>query len=100
MKTNCDCGGEMKHYDCVKRVVKGRSNSRDFTTIERKKCTVCGRVKRIIPTFLYPHKHYGVEIINGVIDGLITPETLGFEDYPCEITMKRWKKSTDLVFTK
>ena len=26
----------------------------------------------------------------GVIEGLITPETLGYEDYPCEMTMHRW----------
>ena len=35
-------------------------------------------------------KEYESEIIIGVIEGLITPETLGYEDYPCEMTMNRW----------
>ena len=30
-------------------------------------------------------------IIIGVIEGLITCETFGFEDYPCEMTMIRWR---------
>lgn len=28
---------------------------------------------------------------NKVLEGLITCETLGFEDYPCEMTMIRWR---------
>ena len=39
---------------------------------------------------LFPRKHYEAEVIIGVLDGLITCETLGFEDYPCEATMVRW----------
>ena len=31
------------------------------------------------------------KIIDGVIEGLITCDTVGFEDYPCELTMIRWK---------
>ena len=30
------------------------------------------------------------DIIEGVQNGIITSESLGFEDYPCEETMKRW----------
>ena len=26
------------------------------------------------------------------MNGYITPETFGYEDYPCEETMKRWIK--------
>ena len=28
--------------------------------------------------------------MQGVIEGYITPETLGYEDYPYEATMNRW----------
>jgi hypothetical protein len=34
---------------------------------------------------------YESEIIIGVLEGLITCETLGYEDYPCEATMRRWR---------
>lgn len=37
-------------------------------------------------------KHYEADIIDGVVEGLIGPDTLGYEDFPCEETMKRWKK--------
>lgn len=39
---------------------------------------------------LVPYKQYEAEVIIGVLEGLITCETIGFEDYPCEMTMLRW----------
>ena len=30
-------------------------------------------------------------MIRGVLEGLITSDTLGFEDYPCEATMANWR---------
>lgn len=45
----------------------------------------------VSPRFIYPYKQYESEIITGVIEGLITCETFGYEDYPCEMTMIRWK---------
>ena len=50
----------------------------------------CGVLHREIPNDLLPYKQYEVEVIKGVIEGLINCETLGFEDYPCEMTMNRW----------
>jgi hypothetical protein len=44
-----------------------------------------------LPDYLFPYKQYEREVIIGVMDGYITPETIGYEDYPCEMTMKRWK---------
>jgi hypothetical protein len=38
-----------------------------------------------------PHKHYGKEEIENVIDEVSTPMDITSEDYPCELTMKRWK---------
>lgn len=40
---------------------------------------------------LYFRKQYEADIIIGVLEGLITCGTLGFEDYPCEMTMIRWR---------
>ena len=36
---------------------------------------------------------------HGVLEGLITCETLGFEDYPCEMTMIRWRLSPPKLFS-
>lgn len=50
----------------------------------------CGALHREIPKTIFPYKQYEAEVIIGVMEGLITCETLGFEDYPCEQTMARW----------
>ena len=83
---------EMKRYDTVKRIVRGKDHTKKFVSIERYKCPKCNTIHRNLPEYLYPFKHYEADIIDGVVEGLIGPETLGFEDFPCEETMKRWKK--------
>lgn len=85
------CGKQMKHYDRVKRIVRTKNGTARWITIERWRCSKCGNVHREIPHDIFPYKHYEAEVIKGVLEGLITPDTLGFEDYPCETTMKRWR---------
>lgn len=47
---------------------------------------------RSITEDIFPFKQYDAEIINGVVEGLITQDTFGFEDYPSETTVKEWKR--------
>lgn len=82
----------MKKYDSVKRIVRGKNHSKKIIVIERYKCPKCKTIHRDLPDFVYPYKQYNSDIIDGVVEGLINSETLGFEDFPCEATMKRWKK--------
>ena len=44
----------------------------------------------MLPDYILPYKQYDAEIIKGVLEGLITTDTLGYEDYPCDKTMERW----------
>ena len=46
---------------------------------------------RVLPDIMTPHKHYSTEVIENVVDEICTPETPQTEDYPCELTMTRWK---------
>ena len=64
--------------------------------IQRKRCQRCGAIHRELPECVFPYKQYDAEIIRGVVDGHITTDTIGYEDYPCEITMIRWKSSHEL----
>lgn len=90
---NCpECGTNLKRYDSVKRIVRGKNHSKRLVAIDRYKCSKCKTIHRDTPDCLYPFKQYDSEIINGVLEGLIGPDVLGFEDFPCEETMKRWKK--------
>lgn len=67
---------------------KGRKTT--YLTIKRYRCIVCGTIHRKLPDDILPFKQYEAELIKGVAEGLITSDTLGYEDYPCEATMKKW----------
>lgn len=84
------CGGQLKYYDCVKRILKSKGGIKKHILIYRYKCVQCSSVHREIPDNVIPYKHYESDIIKGVIDRRITSWTEGFEDYPCELTMQRW----------
>ena len=84
------CGGELNYYDRVLRTVRSKSGKTNYIFVRRMKCKKCGFLHRELPEIIMPYKHYETEIIRGVLAGFITSDTLGFEDYPCEATMKRW----------
>lgn len=88
------CGGQTHYYDKAKRIVKGKYGESKKIYVYRYRCSQCGEIHRVIPDTLIPFKHYEKEVIQGVIEGTITPETLGFEDYPSEMTMHRWRKDS------
>ena len=81
------CGGQLKYYDHVQRLVRTKFGNKKWVAIRRLRCCKCHAVHRELPDFIFPYKQYEADIIIGVLEGLITCETLGFEDYPCEMTM-------------
>ncbi len=85
------CGSELKYYDSVPRIVRTKYGRKKRVYIRRLRCSKCNSTHRELPDFIFPYKQYEADIIMGVIEGLITCETLGFEDYPCETTIKEWK---------
>lgn len=91
-----DCGCALRYYDHVQRGVRTKGRQTKYVTLRRFQCPVCKKTHRALPDYIYPYKQYEAEIINGVREGFITCETLGYEDYPCEMTMLRWKSSRDL----
>ncbi len=83
--------GVLRYYDKVPRLVRTKNRKAQWVSIRRFKCSMCGAVHREIPENIFPFKQYEAEIIKGVKEGFIDSSTLGFEDYPCESTMKRWR---------
>lgn len=90
------CGAALKYYDSVTRLVRTKGRKTRRVRIQRYRCPVCGQIRRELPDYIFPYKQYETEVIRGVLEGLITCETYGYEDYPCEMTMLRWKKSQKL----
>ena len=68
------CGGQTHYYDKAKRIVKGKYGEVRKIYVYRYRCLQCGEIHRIIPDTLIPFKHYEREIIQGVIEGTITPD--------------------------
>lgn len=87
-----NCGGKLKYYDKVSRIVLTKGGAKNTVSVKRYRCVDCNKIHRFLPNFIFPYKHYDAEIIKGVLEGLITPDTLGYEDYPCEVTMIRWSR--------
>ena len=99
-KSTCPkCGGQLKYYDTVKRIVRTKYGVKNKVDIRRFRCQKCSAMHRELPDFIFPYKQYEAEIIIGVLEGFITCETLGFEDYPCEMTMIRWRLSPPKLFS-
>lgn len=88
------CNGEMIKYGTVRRYVKGPGGIKQLVIIQRYHCKKCNLTMRDLPDGMVAFKHYTKQIISGVKDGSITGDTLEYEDYPCEMTMKRWKNET------
>lgn len=85
------CGGDLKYYDKVRRIVRTKNGETNWIKIRRLVCSICGTSHRELPDNLMPYKHYDAGIIKGVLDNTITFHDLDYEDHPCEMTMKRWK---------
>ena len=85
------CGGDLKYYDRVLRIVRTKGRKTKYIEICRLQCVSCSKVHREIPDFLLPYKRYEKELVKGVVEGTITSDTIGYEDYPCEVTMERWR---------
>lgn len=96
-ETTCPiCGGNLKYYDSVKRIVRSKGRSTKWVYIRRLRCCGCNTLHRELPDYIFPYKQYEAEVIKGVLSGVITSDTLGYEDYPCEMTMFRWRNSQNL----
>ncbi len=96
-KQGCpSCGEPLKYYDSVPRLVRTKGRETRQVMVKRFRCTGCGEIHRELPDYIFPYKQYETEVIRGVLEGFITCETVGYEDYPCEMTMIRWKASPEL----
>lgn len=68
-----------------------KGGNKTFLKVRRFKCIECNKIHRELPEFIFEYKHYEAEIINGVMEGYITSDSIDYEDYPSEITMERWR---------
>lgn len=91
------CGAPLSYYDHVSRMVRTKGGKSYWLKIRRLRCSnpECNVLHREIPENVAPYKQYDINVIEGCVDRLITNETVGFEDRPNDITVKRW-----IIWTK
>lgn len=85
------CGGQLQSRGSVKRLVRYKNGEKILVKVKRYSCKDCKSWHRVLPNYLIPYKHYPKEVIKGFVEGTLTNDILEFEDYPVDITVKRWK---------
>lgn len=88
-----NCGGYLKYYDSVYRIVRTRKRITKKILLRRMRCLSCYKIHRELTNDILPFKQYEKEVVIGVIEGLIDSSTYGFEDYPCESTIYIWTRN-------
>ncbi|WP_369680597.1 DUF6431 domain-containing protein [Anaerovibrio lipolyticus] len=74
------CGGKLQHRDSRKRICRMYGGKKCQIKIRRLKCTGCGTLHNELPSILVPHKHYASEVIENVVDEVVTPDDEITED--------------------
>ena len=87
------CGSPLCKRDSKRRIHKVAGGRKQWYIINRLKCTneKCRKLHSELPDCIVPYKHYDAELIEDVVDEVMSPDDLETEDYPCEGTMKHWK---------
>ena len=84
-----ECKEKLKYRDRVLRIQKYEGGEKKIFAINRMKCTGCGRLHRQLTDGMIKFKHYAAEVIEDVVDDVVSEED-GLE-HPCEGTMKHWR---------
>ena len=89
---NCDvCGiGMLKYRDSCLRVCREIDEKVKMLMIPRVKCTVCGKMQRVLPDILMAYKQYSTDSIRQIENNYISIDNI--LDHPCEMTVIRWRK--------
>lgn len=74
------CGGNLKLYDHVMRIIREKKGEKDHIYIRRMKCVDCGKIHRELPRYVLPYIQYDKDIVMGVLTGQITSDDLDYED--------------------
>ena len=71
-----DCGSPMRYRDRVQRWCRNGDGSRECYLIARLKClnSRCGRIHRQLTRHMVAFKQYSAEMIEDVLDGILTEE--------------------------
>lgn len=70
------CGGQLKYYDHVQRLVRTKFGNKKWVAIRRLRCCKCNAVHRELPDFIFPYKQYEADIITTGLIGVASLTTM------------------------
>lgn len=75
------------------RTKRKAGGDREKLLVEVRKCMnkSCRKCHRLLPDELLPYKHYESELIEAVIDEVVSEDDEALEEGPSPETMKRWR---------
>jgi hypothetical protein len=89
-----DCGGSCTlHGSYPRHFINNQVNV--WFRLQRVICSVCGKAHSLIPDFLYPHKHYPVEVVEAFCEAYSSgiPIDMMAELAPSIETLRLWVSS-------
>jgi predicted RNA-binding Zn-ribbon protein involved in translation (DUF1610 family) len=91
-KLTCpECQTELVYRDSKTRILRREGGQKEYLIISRMRCPKCGKYHTVIPDCIQKNKHYAADIIQGVQEGIVTPDDEDSVDYPSITSMWRWK---------
>ena len=95
-KLTCpECQTELVYRDSKTRTLRREGGQKEYLIIFRMRCPKCGKYHTVIPDCIQKNKHYASEIIQGVQEGIVTPDDEDSADYPSITSMWRWKRERE-----
>lgn len=76
------CGGRLKYYDSVPRLVRTKGRQASRVPMRRLRCSGCGAIHRELGGLFFPYKQYEAEVIFGVLEGAYHLRDTGVRGLP------------------
>lgn len=90
---NCkSCNNELVTRGMRKRLIRGENGAKIWIRVDQYYCPNCHKYSRALPSDVLPFRQYPKSVIKAGKEGRLDDDER-YEDYPCDLTKKRWKKS-------
>lgn len=88
-----ECKAPLRPRDYKRRIWREKGGKTNWLKVPRCRCTNegCKRLHTVLPNFLSENKHYDNELMEDVLDAVVSENDPGYEDYPSGVTMERWR---------
>lgn len=73
------CGGQLKYYDHVQRLVRTKFGNKKWVAIRRLRCCKCYAVHRELPDFIFPYNSMNQTLLSACSKVLLLVKLWGLK---------------------